>query len=125
MQMNDTSIVRTSANGTTSHTPFTPRYFGSISIPIMKNMNVLSNDSVADIFPFENAVNIPDENMLIPATSIEIENIINPLSVTLNKLLSLAVNNDINISEQYIDVIKTMNPNIAEIIKLYFTSFFS
>lgn len=32
----------------------------------MKNMNVLSDEIIADTFPFEKAVNIPDVNIFIP-----------------------------------------------------------
>ena len=68
-----------SAKGTTSHTPFTPIMFGNILIPMAKNTKVLSRESSADIFPFENAVNIPEVKILSPSTKKPIENNINPL----------------------------------------------
>ena len=35
-------------------------------IPVIINTKVLKNDKVADTFPFENAVNIAEENIFIP-----------------------------------------------------------
>ena len=41
--------------------------------------NVRTNEMTADIFPFENAVNIEDEKILIPANIQLIENKKNPV----------------------------------------------
>lgn len=75
----ETIIVEISAKGTTNQTPFTPIILGNMNIPIKKNTNVLIKERIADIFPFEKAVNIPQPNILIPATKKAIEKIINPL----------------------------------------------
>ena len=45
----------------------------------MKNMNVLSDEIIADTFPFEKAVNIPDVNIFIPLNKNPNENIIKAL----------------------------------------------
>ena len=110
------------ATGTTSHTPFIPIILGNIDIPIIKNTNVLSNDSIADIFPLEYAVNIPDANIPIPENMNDIENILNPFDVISNSSLPLLANNPINVSDNIIEVINTIIPNTPTIIKLYFSN---
>ena len=79
IKLKEMTRVVNSAKGTTNQTPFTPKIFGNILMPTAKNINVLSKEIKADTFPFENAVNIPDENILIPSTKNPIENNKNPL----------------------------------------------
>ena len=74
IKLKEMTRVVNSAKGTTSQTPFTPKIFGNILMPTAKNINVLSKEIKADTFPFEKAVNIPDENILIPSTKNPIEN---------------------------------------------------
>ena len=56
----------TSAKPAISHTPSIPKKIGRVTIPKIKNMNVLNKDRIPDTIPFENAVNIPLANILNP-----------------------------------------------------------
>ena len=58
--------VRNSAAGTASQTPVIPRKYGKVTRQITRKKSVLENEIIAETFPFDNAVKIPDEMMLIP-----------------------------------------------------------
>lgn len=70
-----------SANAAINHTPSTPNIGGRTISPIMKNMNVLNNDSIPETTPFEKAVNMPLVNILKPHNKKLIENKLNPFNV--------------------------------------------
>ena len=112
-----------SENGTTNHTPFTPKNCGKIIIPKVNSINVLRMDIVAEILPFENAVNMPDTKIFIPTTKKLNENIINPFKVILYKSVSFEENILIIISEKYLDDINIKIANNDIIMKLYFINF--
>lgn len=56
----DSPIVINSAKGTIIQTPFIPNILGKNMNPIITKTNALENDTIAEIFPFEYAVKIPD-----------------------------------------------------------------
>ena len=78
----------------------------------MKNMNVLSDEIIADTFPFEKAVNIPDVNIFIPLNKNPNENIIKALWVIPNKGLSFDVNILIRKLAFCLDKLNVNNANI-------------
>ena len=112
-----------SENVTINHTPFTPKNCGKIIIPKVNSINVLRMDIVAEILPFENAVNMPDTKIFIPTTKKLNENIINPFKVILYKSVSFEENILIIISEKYLDDINIKIANNDIIMKLYFINF--
>lgn len=63
----DRNIVRNSAAGTASQIPFTPMNFGRSKIFATIIPNVRTKEMIAEIFPLENAVNIEEAKILIPA----------------------------------------------------------
>lgn len=76
------SIVMNSATGTAIQTPVTPRKRGSIIRLITINTRVLENDTIADIFPLESAVNIPEEKILNPLNRKLYAKILNPTTAS-------------------------------------------
>ncbi len=70
-----------SENPAINQIPSTSKNGGRIAIPKMKNINVLNKERNPEIFPFENAVNIPLVNILNPHSKKLIENKLNPLIV--------------------------------------------
>jgi len=58
--------VKSSANGTASHTPVTPKNLGNTKRDTVINPNVRRKDMVADAFPLHNAENNADEKILHP-----------------------------------------------------------
>ena len=50
-------MVISSAVGTASHTPVTPKTLGNVKSSTVISPNVRRNDKIADSFPFDNAVN--------------------------------------------------------------------
>ena len=50
-------MVISSAVGTASHTPITPKTLGNVSSSTVISPKVRRNDKIADSFPFDNAVN--------------------------------------------------------------------
>lgn len=58
--------VKASAIGTANHIPFISIKLGNINRLIVIKPNVRKKDSIADIFPFDNAVNIADVKILYP-----------------------------------------------------------
>ena len=63
----DKNIVNSSATGTASQIPFTPRNFGRSKIFVTIIPNVRTKEMIAEIFPLENAVNMEEAKILIPA----------------------------------------------------------
>ena len=59
-------MVISSAIGTASHTPVTPKTFGNVSNSTVISPKVRRNDKIADSFPFDNAVNVAEVKMFIP-----------------------------------------------------------
>ena len=55
-----------SAIGTASHTPVTPKTFGNVSNSTVISPKVRKNDKIADSFPFDNAVNVAEVKMFSP-----------------------------------------------------------
>lgn len=60
-------MVIHSAIGTASQMPFTPIKYGRMSIFAVIKTNVRTNEMTADIFPSENAVNMEEANIFMPA----------------------------------------------------------
>ena len=58
--------VKNSETGTAIHTPVIPRIRGRISKHMTRKNRVLANDMMADTFPLDKAVNIPEDIILIP-----------------------------------------------------------
>ena len=108
------SVVN-STNGTTSHTPSTPSIYGKVTIPITNNINVLSNESKAEVFPSENAVNIPEVKIFIPLTMKLKEKIINPLKVISNRVVPFAAKVATKNSDENLDIIKVITPKIITV----------
>lgn len=75
--------------GTANHTPVTFNICGNIKRSTLINTNVRKSDIIADIFPFDNAVNIAEENILHPQNRKPKEKIVNPFVVIL-KTFSLS-----------------------------------
>ena len=75
----DKNTLINSARGTESHTPFTPINVGSTRIFITIKTNVRTKEIIAEVFPSENAVNIEEEKILIPAKTKFKENRKNPV----------------------------------------------
>lgn len=71
-------MVSSSAIGTASHTPVTPKKLGNISNSTVSNPKVRRNDKIADSFPFDNAVNVADVKMFSPQNKKLKEKIKNP-----------------------------------------------
>ena len=61
-----TIMVISSAAGTASHTPVTPKRAGSISSSTVISPNVRRKDRIADSFPFDNAVNMAEVKIFSP-----------------------------------------------------------
>ena len=59
-------MVLSSAIGTASHTPVTPKRFGNVSNSTVISPKVRRNDKIADSFPFDNAVNMAEVKMFNP-----------------------------------------------------------
>lgn len=55
-----------SASGTANHTPFTPQMWGNSRMPPASKPNVRKKDRMADIFPFDSAVNIAEVKLFRP-----------------------------------------------------------
>ena len=55
-----------SAIGTASHTPVTPKKLGNVSNSTVISPKVRRNDKIADSFPFDNAVNVAEVKMFSP-----------------------------------------------------------
>ena len=83
----ETSIERISATGIDNQMPLSWKIKGSVDIEITINAKVLKKDNIAEIFPFERAVNIPDIKMLNPMNKKDIENNFIPSVAILNTLL--------------------------------------
>lgn len=78
MKVAHTIIARNSANGMASHIPSTPINNGSTNNPVKTNMKVLSNEIIAETFPFERAVNSIDVKILNPINKKLKQNMRNP-----------------------------------------------
>ena len=52
--------------GTASHTPVTPKRFGNISSSTVIKPKVRRKDKIAEIFPFDNAVNAAEVKIFCP-----------------------------------------------------------
>ncbi len=76
--MAQTIIDRNSANGTAIQIPFTPLINGSNNNPDNTNINVRSNEIIAETFPFDSAVNNIEQKMFNPMNKKLIQNIRNP-----------------------------------------------
>ena len=76
--------VRNSAIGIANHTPVTFKNLGSIKRKTVINPNVRRKDIIADTFPFDNAVNRAEENILQPENKNPKEKIANPIFVISN-----------------------------------------
>ena len=59
--------VISSAKGTASHTPVIPMIIGRSTILATIKTKVLQKEIMAEIFPFESAVNSAEAKILIPA----------------------------------------------------------
>ena len=59
-------MVISSAIGTASHTPVTPKRLGNVSSNIVISPKVRRNDKIADSFPFDNAVNVAEVKIFSP-----------------------------------------------------------
>ena len=59
-------MVISSAVGTASHTPVTPKTLGNVKSSTVISPNVRRNDKIADSFPFDNAVNAAEVKMFSP-----------------------------------------------------------
>ena len=59
-------MVNSSAIGTASHTPVTPKILGRVSNSTGINPNVRRNDKIADNVPLDNAVNIAEAKIFNP-----------------------------------------------------------
>ena len=105
-----------SVNGTISQIPLTPKNWGKTIIPIINNIKVLIIESIADILPLENAVNIPQVNILNPLTKNPIEKILKPFKDILKTLLSFEVNDEIKVSDIKLDNTKEVIEKIKIII---------
>ena len=88
--------VRNSAAGTASQTPVIPRKYGNVTRQITRKKSVLENEIIADTFPFDNAVKISDEMMLIPLNKKFNAKIRNPTDASLKVAGSLVRTDTIN-----------------------------
>ena len=61
--------MKNSATGTASQIPLTPISCGRIRIFATIIPNVRTKEMIAEIFPLENAVNMEDAKMLVPANT--------------------------------------------------------
>ena len=61
-----TIMVISSAVGTASHTPVTPKISGNVSNSTVISPKVRRNDKIADSFPFDNAVNVAEVKIFSP-----------------------------------------------------------
>lgn len=77
-QANATIIVSSSAIGTASHTPVTPKRLGNVSNNTVINPKVRRNERKADSFPFDNAVNVAEVKIFSPQNRKLKEKIKNP-----------------------------------------------
>lgn len=74
---------------TAIHAPLIPIKGGSTNSPAERNTKVLKKDIIAEILPFEKAVNKAEENILNPENKKDILYSINPLMAKLYTLLPL------------------------------------
>ncbi len=80
--------VSNSAMGTANHTPVSFKNLGKTKRQIIINPNVLKKEIVADVFPFDSAVNKAEEKILHPENRKLNEKIVKPIFV-ISKTLSL------------------------------------
>lgn len=59
-------MVISSAIGTASHTPVTPKIFGNVKSSTVISPKVRRKDKIADSFPFETAVNMAEVKIFSP-----------------------------------------------------------
>lgn len=76
--MTEAINVITSAIGTTNQIPVTPNSGGNVTIPITKKINVLKEETNAEINPLDNAVNNPEVRILNPQIKNAKLKILNP-----------------------------------------------
>jgi len=64
--------------GTINQIPVELKRSGNTNAPTIKNTNVLRKEISAEIFPFENAVNIAEAKIFTPVNTKHIENHLKP-----------------------------------------------
>ena len=84
--------MKSSANGTASHTPVTSKNLGNTKRDTVINPNVRRKDMVADAFPLDNAVNKADEKILHPENRKLNEKMLNPFFVISKTFLLFSAN---------------------------------
>lgn len=76
--------VSNSATGTVSQIPFTSITNGSRNMDSNRKTNVRRKEMIAETFPLESAVNIPEEKILVPTKRKLVANSLNPDEVMEN-----------------------------------------